>query len=156
VVECEMQIAAATLSEEHNSRRCRSGIILDIPETMTAYSEVNALIDQECIVCIRNVSRVTEMLQGKWTLQILCAMRTEPVRLSQLTRLFPAASKKALRASLRSLEMAGIVVRRDMSGLVLHVEYDFADDMRTTICSLLDHLARWGEILEGKEKVPIP
>lgn len=90
------------------------------------------------------------MLQGKWKLQILCAMRTEPVRLSQLTRLIPSASKKALRASLRSLEGTGIVVRHDMSNTVLHVEYDFADDMRATVCSLLDRLADWGQVLEAK------
>ena len=92
------------------------------------------------------------MLQGKWKLQILCAMRTEPVRLSQLTRRIPSASKKALRASLRSLEAAEIVVRRDLSSTVLHVEYDFAYDMRGIVCSLLDQLADWGQILEAKEK----
>jgi DNA-binding HxlR family transcriptional regulator len=88
------------------------------------------LMDPECLTYIYKVSRVTEMLQGKWTLQILCAMRTEPVRLSQLMRFIPSASKKALRASLRALEAAEIVVRHDMSGIVLHVEYDFADNMR--------------------------
>jgi DNA-binding HxlR family transcriptional regulator len=111
-------------------------------------------MDQECLTYIHKVSRVTEMLQGKWTLQILCAMRTEPVRLSQLMRFIPSASKKALRASLRALEAAEIVVRHDMSGIVLHVEYDFADNMRPTMRSLLDHLAVWGAILEAKEKVP--
>lgn len=95
---------------------------------------------------------MTKMLQGKWKLQILYAMRTKPVRLSQLTRLIPSASKKALRASLRSLESAEIVVRHDMSDTVLHVEYDFADDMRTFVCSLLDHLADWGKLLEAKGK----
>jgi DNA-binding HxlR family transcriptional regulator len=92
------------------------------------------------------------MLQGRWKLQILCAMRTEPVRLSQLTRRIPSASKKALRASLRSLEAAEIVVRRDLSSTVLHVEYDFTYDMRGIGCSLLDQLADWGQILEAKEK----
>ncbi len=110
---------------------------------------------QQCKTYICRVSRVTELLQGKWKLQILCAMRSEPVRLSHLTRLIPSASKTALRASLRSLEAAKIVVRRDMSGIVLHVEYDFADDMRAAMSSLLDHLAQWGEILEGKEKAPL-
>jgi len=94
------------------------------------------------------------MLQGKWTLRILCAMRSQPIRLSQLTRLIPSASKKALRASLRSLEAAEIVVRHDMSGIVLHVEYDFAEEMRVAVCSLLDQLAVWGETLEAKEKIP--
>ena len=73
------------------------------------------------------VSRVVELLQGKWTVQILCAMRTRPVRLSELKRAIPPASKKALTASLRSLEAARVVLRRDLSSSVLHVEYELAD-----------------------------
>jgi DNA-binding HxlR family transcriptional regulator len=75
--------------------------------------------------------------------QILCAMRTEPVRLGKLTRSIPSASKMTLRASLRELESKGIVVRRDVSNAVLHVEYDFTNDMREGVCSLLDYLADW-------------
>ena len=41
------------------------------------------------------ISRVVELLQGKWTVQILCAMRTGPVRLSELKREIPFASKRA-------------------------------------------------------------
>jgi DNA-binding HxlR family transcriptional regulator len=73
------------------------------------------------------VSRVVGMLQGKWTIPILCAVRTQPVRLSKLRRAIPIASKKALTASLRSLEAANVVVRRDLSGSVLHIEYELAD-----------------------------
>jgi hypothetical protein len=46
----------------------------------------------------------------------------------------PIHSPKAFRASLRALEAAEIVVRHDMSGIVLHVEYDFAENMRPTMC----------------------
>jgi len=42
----------------------------------------------------------------------------------------PIHSPKAFRASLRALEAAEIVVRHNMSGIVLHVEYDFAENMR--------------------------
>jgi DNA-binding HxlR family transcriptional regulator len=87
----------------------------------------------DCVVYIRKVTRVKEILDGKWKLQILCAMRSGPVRLSQLTRLAPAASKKGLRANLRSLESSHIVVRRDLSDSVLHVEYDF-EDKRARVC----------------------
>jgi DNA-binding HxlR family transcriptional regulator len=73
----------------------------------------------DCVAYIRKVSYVTDMLQGKWKLQILCAMRYEPVRLSQLTRSIPAASKKALRSGLRDLEAAQIVIRLDLSDTVL-------------------------------------
>jgi DNA-binding HxlR family transcriptional regulator len=46
----------------------------------------------------------------------------------------PILLPKAIRASLRALEAAEIVVRHDMSGIVLHVEYDFAENMRPTMC----------------------
>jgi DNA-binding HxlR family transcriptional regulator len=107
---------------------------------------------RNCVDDIQALSQMTDILEGKWKLQILCAMRDEPVRLSQLTRLLPSASKKALRANLRALESAQIVVRRDMSTAVLHVEYDFAEDMRTIIGSLLDQLNEWGRILEAKKR----
>ena len=45
----------------------------------------------------------------------------------------PVHSPKAFRASLRALEAAEIVVRHDMSGIVLYVEYDFAENMRPTM-----------------------
>jgi DNA-binding HxlR family transcriptional regulator len=40
------------------------------------------------------VSRVVGLLQRKWTVRILSAMRTRPVRLSELKRAIPSASKK--------------------------------------------------------------
>ncbi len=102
----------------------------------------------DCVTHMRKVALVTSLLQRKWSLHILCAMRHGPVRLSQLTRLIPKASKKALRAGLRDLESARVIIRRDLSGNVLHVEYDFTGDMRPAICRLLDHLAQLGEAVE--------
>jgi DNA-binding HxlR family transcriptional regulator len=97
------------------------------------------------------VSRVIELLQGKWTVQILCAMRARPVRLSELKREIPSASKKALTASLRSLEAARVVLRRDLSSSVLHVEYELADAMREPLVALLDHLAESGKLYDSDE-----
>lgn len=98
------------------------------------------------------VSRVLALLQGKWTVQILCAMRGHPVRLSELKRAIPSASKKALTASLRSLEAAQVVLRRDLSNSVLHVEYELADAMQEPLVALLDHLAGWGELYDSQEQ----
>lgn len=89
------------------------------------------------------VSRVIEMLQGKWTVHILCAMRGHPKRLSQLRREIPSASKKALTASLRSLQAERIIVRRDLSSSVLRVEYEIADVIREPLSAMLDELAAW-------------
>ena len=92
----------------------------------------------------RSASRAAAVLfQGKWRVEILCAMRFGPVRVGQLSRLIPIASKKMLAHNLRRLEADGIVVRRDMSQMVLHVEYDLSHEAREEVCSLLDHLAQW-------------
>jgi DNA-binding HxlR family transcriptional regulator len=43
------------------------------------------------------------------------------------------------------MEAFGIIVRKDMSDLVLHVEYDLAVQTRESVCVLLDHLVDWGD-----------
>lgn len=76
-------------------------------------------------------------------MQILCIMRTGPVRLGQLTRLIPSASKKVLTENLRKMESAGLVVRTDLSGPVRHVQYDLAEATKLQTHRLLDQLAEW-------------
>jgi DNA-binding HxlR family transcriptional regulator len=83
-------------------------------------------------------------------LKILCAMRSGPVRVGQLSRLIPRASKRMSAHNLRRLEADGIVVRRDMSEMVLHVEYDFNREGKEEVCSLLDHLAQWGRFYASR------
>jgi HxlR-like helix-turn-helix len=71
--------------------------------------------------CARRAGLTIEILfQGKWKAQILCAMRSGPIRLGQLARIVPGASKKMLTQNLRKLEADGIVVRKDLTDLVLH------------------------------------
>jgi len=99
---------------------------------------------------IRNATLAVGVLfQGKWRVQILCAMRSKPVRLGQLARLIPGASKKMLTQNLRQLEADGIVVRKDMSDLVLHIEYQLDESTREGVCALLDHVAKWGGLHLG-------
>ena len=100
---------------------------------------------------VRRATLTAEVLfQGKWKVQILCAMRSGPVRLGQLARLIPRASKKMLTQNLRQLEADGIVARKDMSDLVLHIEYALDESAREGVCALLDHLANWGGLHIGK------
>lgn len=95
------------------------------------------------------------LLQGKWRIQILCALRRGPVRLGELGRLIPGASKKVLAQSLRRLEADGIVTRKDMSDCVLHVEYELNCDVRELVCSLLDHLSNSGAVYLGLTEPPM-
>jgi DNA-binding HxlR family transcriptional regulator len=91
------------------------------------------------------ISAVLKLFEGKWAIHILCTMRERPVRLSELKRAIPLASKKALTARLRSLESGGVVLRKDLSGSLLHVEYELAEAVRGPLTVLLDELAEWGK-----------
>jgi DNA-binding HxlR family transcriptional regulator len=90
-----------------------------------------------------HVSRVIELLRGKWTVHVLFLMRDRPVRLSDLRRSLPKASKKALTASLRYLEAQRLAVRRDLSRNLLHAEYEISEEMTVAIESLLTYLSDW-------------
>lgn len=96
--------------------------------------------DDYCRLCTDTV----HLIQGKWKMHILCAIRVKPVRLGQLSRNLPMVSKKVLTENLRGLEDAGLIVRRDLGGAVRHVEYDFKQDIRPAIEAMLDHLAEFG------------
>ena len=93
------------------------------------------------------VANATKLLQGKWVIDILWVMRDRPIRLSELKRQIPTASKKALTARLRQLEAARIVQRHDLSNSVLHVEYSVAEAVRKPLLALLDCLAEWNKVI---------
>ena len=102
---------------------------------------------------VRNATfAVGVLFLSKWRVKILCAMRYKPVRLGQLARLIPGASKKMLTQNLRQLEADGVVVRKDMSDLVLHIEYELIESTREGFCALLDHLAMWGGLHFGESR----
>jgi DNA-binding HxlR family transcriptional regulator len=73
-------------------------------------------------------------------------MRRGPVRLGQLGRLIPTASKKVLAENLRRLEASGLVIRTDLSRQVLHVEYRLAEPIQAETYMVLDRLAEWAEL----------
>jgi DNA-binding HxlR family transcriptional regulator len=97
----------------------------------------------------QQISKVIDLFKGKWTVQILCMMQDHPVRLSELKRAIPSASKKALSANLRALETLQLIVRQDLSERVLHVEYDLAPCMREPLVALLRSIAEWGARQDG-------
>jgi DNA-binding HxlR family transcriptional regulator len=96
----------------------------------------------------RPASRGLDSLSGRWTVPILCEVRRGPVRLGQLTRLLPGASRKMIAETLRRLEAQGLLQRRDFSGKVKHVEYHLAQELRPELELLLDQLVAWGAMLD--------
>jgi DNA-binding HxlR family transcriptional regulator len=98
---------------------------------------------------------VDVLLQGKWRVEILCAFRSGPIRLGQLARLIPAASKKMLTQNLRKLEADGIVIRSDLSDTVLHIEYDLDGGAKVAVYALLHNLAKWGDFYLDRSKATL-
>lgn len=99
-----------------------------------------------------------EFLQGKWKVHILYAMRGGPVRLGQLTRQIPLASKKMLMTDLKKLVSSGLAIREDLSDnqMVRHVEYDLVEPMKAATFLLLEQLEHWEQVRQGINADALP
>jgi len=85
------------------------------------------------------------LIQGKWKTRILSRLQHGPVRLSELRRMFPEASKKMLTQHLREMEKDGLIIRKDLSGRLRHVEYFLSDPMGFAVLHLIGALTKWGK-----------
>jgi DNA-binding HxlR family transcriptional regulator len=65
------------------------------------------------------------------------------VRLGELRRILPQASKKMLAQHLREMERDGLVVRKNLSGRVLHVEYSLSESGGYATVHLISMLQDW-------------
>lgn len=110
------------------------------------YVEQNALelsrVDRAKIVS--SAQAVLCLIRGKWKIPILATMLDGPVRLGQLRRLIPRASKKVLVQQLHELEKDGIIARTDLSGKIKHVEYAISAPLGDQVVNLLQLLSDWG------------
>lgn len=98
-----------------------------------------------------STSCAASQLQGKWRVPILCVLRAGPVRLGELSRLLPEASKKMLMAELKRLVLTGLVVRRDLTGNknIRHVEYCLAQPIEAATARLLQQLEEWNQVAQA-------
>jgi DNA-binding HxlR family transcriptional regulator len=83
------------------------------------------------------------LIQGKWKIRILSSLQKGPARLSQLRRMFPEASKKMLTQHLREMERDGLIVRKDLSGKLRHVEYSLSCARGFAALQLISTLTKW-------------
>jgi len=104
----------------------------------------------------KQIVKIVEILQRKWTIHVLWEMRKGPVRFGQFRRSIPHASKKGLTSSLRALENAEIIIRRDLSDSVLHVEYEIAESLRKPLADLLAYLATSASLLPRGRSTAVP
>jgi DNA-binding HxlR family transcriptional regulator len=92
----------------------------------------------ECFVRV-----AVNLIHGKWKTRILSRLRHGPVRLGELRRILPQASKKMLAQHLREMERDGLVVRKNLSGRVLHVEYSLSESGGYATVHLISMLQDW-------------
>jgi DNA-binding HxlR family transcriptional regulator len=64
-----------------------------------------------------------DQIADKWSVLILAALRSEPLRFNEIRRRLEGVTQKALTQSLRRLERNGIVARRVITTSPVAVEY---------------------------------
>ena len=112
----------------------------DSPLLVRPWSEVRRR--SECSPeCSAQVA--VNLIHGKWKTRILSRLRHGPVRLGELRRMLPQASKKMLAQHLREMERDGLVVRKNLSGRVLHVEYSLSESGGYAALHLISILQDW-------------
>jgi DNA-binding HxlR family transcriptional regulator len=95
-------------------------------------------------IIVASAQSALGLIRGKWKVAILVTMLDRPVRLGQLRRLIPHASKKVLVQQLHDLEKDGIIDRTDLSGKIKHVEYTISAPLGVAVVNLLGSLSDWG------------
>jgi DNA-binding HxlR family transcriptional regulator len=146
-------IGGAARHAQANSGKKRDGIMSH--EVRKSMSNRNGCADrqkEEMRVLYRqrpgaeeqSVQLAIALIHGKWKIGILSNLQRGPVRLSQLRRMFPLASKKMLAQQLREMERDGLIIRTDLSGRLRHVEYSLSDSGGFAVLQLINTLTEWG------------
>lgn len=90
------------------------------------------------------VEATMEVIGGKWKAIILCHLRHETMRTSELRRAIPQITQKMLTQQLRELEADGIVDRRVYDQVPPKVEYSLTE-RGASLNGILNQLCKWGE-----------
>ena len=96
---------------------------------------------------------------GKWSLLIIDALKTGPMRNGALMRQIEGVSQKMLTQSLRELVEMQLVAREDIRSVPPHVEYSLTplgEELREKVCAL----DRWIEenmltMIANNRSIPI-
>ncbi|WDF82657.1 helix-turn-helix domain-containing protein [Lacticaseibacillus pabuli] len=90
------------------------------------------------------VEATMEVIGGKWKAIILCHLRHDTMRSSELRRAIPQITQKMLTQQLRELEADGIVHRHVFNQIPPRVEYSLTD-RGESLNKVLNLLCTWGE-----------
>ncbi|KRM55156.1 winged helix-turn-helix transcriptional regulator [Lacticaseibacillus sharpeae] len=90
------------------------------------------------------VEATMEIIGGKWKAIILCHLRHQTMRSSELRRAIPQITQKMLTQQLRELEDDGIVHRHVFNQVPPKVEYSLTA-RGESLNAILNQLCTWGE-----------
>jgi DNA-binding HxlR family transcriptional regulator len=85
---------------------------------------------------------ILALIGGKWSLLIVCALRTGPRRTGELKRRLAGVSAKMLTQTLRELERHGIVQREDFGEVPPRVEYRLSP-LGRSLATLVIGIEQW-------------
>ena len=89
------------------------------------------------------VEATMDVIGGKWKPIILCNLRHQSLRTSELKRLIPNISQKMLTQQLRELEAADIINRKVYNQVPPKVEYSLTE-LGHSLMPVLDAICKWG------------
>jgi len=88
------------------------------------------------------------LLGGKWKMSLICSLTANgPTRYNDLKRHMNGISNTMLVKSLRELEDAGLIVRREYLEIPVRVEYE-TTELTKSLIPILSSLADWAKILK--------
>ncbi|PFK37407.1 MarR family transcriptional regulator [Bacillus cereus] len=90
------------------------------------------------------VEATLEVIGGKWKVVILCHLKKDKKRTSELKRLMPGITQKMLTQQLRELEEDGVIQRKVYDQVPPKVEYSLTE-YGCSLNAILDSLCTWGE-----------
>jgi len=81
---------------------------------------------------------------GRWTPKILFSLKRRPYRHGELRRQFASVSQRMLTRTLRNLESAGLIARRETKSRAIAVEYSLTK-LGGTMVAPLRGMCRWAK-----------
>lgn len=104
----------------------------------------------------RPVSEILARIGGKWTVLVINTLRDGPLRFSELKRRIGGISQKVLTATLRDLEMDGLVTRTVTATIPPRVDYELTPlgrDLQVPLRAISDWaLANREQVLAARER----
>lgn len=101
--------------------------------------ETNKRYEPDCAL-----SKVQQIIAGKWKLVLLWYISVEPRRFGEIHRTFPDITQAMLTKQLRELEHDGLIHREIYKEVPPRVEYSLTD-LGKNFVPILQNMYDWGE-----------